>query len=169
MYEINSFVSHHDCECCGSYSCHDVSVYDGSTELHKFEHESHFGGGNWSGDWLQVYAFILKDLGYKAVFSATLENMLESPEDDIHYYEQYKDEELIPLHVHVLYKRHYYKSHDGENSYDSPYLFSFSLFEETHKIQVTEYEKFYEECVKSIATVHENHESKSYMNEYDDY
>lgn len=173
MYEINSFASYHDCECCGSYSCKDVCLSDGKNIIHTFEYESHFGGGNWNGDWQTIYAFILKDLGYKAVFSISLADCLEITqiEDDSSYYEYYKDEDLIPLEVHVVYKRHHYKAYDGSNdSYDLPFTFTFSLMNESHTIEVDEYKKFYEACVKLIADVHESHESKSYLDDsYDDY
>ena len=173
MYEINSFISHHDCECCGNYSCEDVSLSDGKTEIHKFEYESHFGGGNWNGDWQSIYAFIIKDLGYKAVFTASLAECLEitKVEDDCTYYEYYKDEDLTPLDVHVVYNRNYYKAHDGSDSfYDLPFSFTFSIMKKVHTIKTDEYKKFYEHCAKIMTTVYENYESKSYMDDsYDDY
>jgi hypothetical protein len=171
MYEIDSFTSHHDCECCGSYSCQDVSISDGNKELHKFEHESHFGGGNWDGNWQSIYAFILKDLGYKAIFKATLLDVQDEVEDDSTYYEYYTDQDLSILNVDVNYKRHHYKSPNGEdNSYDLPSSFSFSVLDEQYIIEVDDYTKFYEQAVKALATIHENHESKSYLDDsYDDY
>lgn len=168
------------CECCGSISDSKVHVelFENEDKLseHLFYHDDHFGDSNWNGEKIYIWAYALKNLGYKLSYSAFLE-IYSDASDFLPQFEQfYQEDNLQEIPVHVVYERDFYLVLGNEQTVDikkekiafidQPKEFQFSLNQQKFNLISNDYETLYETIVKNLARVSEIHINSDY--EYDE-
>lgn len=169
---LNSDKSIH-CEWCGIVDSSTVQVElfhnEDKVSDFNFYHDGHFDKGNWNGDMIAIWAYILKELGYKINFTAFLEIYSDTSDFEPHFNSFYSDENLKEIDIHVIYERDFYISDIKTNKIafvDQPKQFIFSLNQKPIILDSREFEEVYCTIVKDFALVSQIHKNNDY--EYDE-
>lgn len=138
-----------------------------------FLHDKHFGHSNWNGDMISVWAYALKELGYKLSFTAFLELYSDAVDFIPDFQSFYTEDNLQAIPVHVVYERDFYCVNNNRFEFtDQPKEFQFTINGNLISIPTNDFETVYEKAVKELAQVSKfninpDFEVENYAYDYD--
>lgn len=147
-----------NCECCGliNNSKIDVEILNNEDKISEktFYYDDHFGKSNWNGEKTVIWAYILKELGYKLTFTHSLELYSDASDFNPQVESFYQEDSLQSIPVHIVYERDFYSVGEGKTSFtDQPKEFQIQLNGSTMLIHTQEFEPVYATVVKSLSQV----------------
>lgn len=148
------------CDSCGSIndSKIEVELFNNEDKFAEaiFFYDDHFGKSNWNGEKINIWAYILKQLGYKLDFSASLELYSDAFDFNPGFETFYQEDNLEVISVHVTYERDFYLIDNQKTAFvDIPKIFSFQLNDKNYSLESQDFEFVYEKIVKSLSQVGE--------------
>lgn len=135
----------------------EVEIFENEDKIAEkiFLCDNHLVNSNWTGDKTVIWAYILKELGYKLNFTFSLD-IYSDAIDFIPQIQSFHQEDFLQsIPVHVVYERDFYAIGLGKTAFkDQPKEFNTQINGTTLLIQSQNFETIYETVVKHLSQVY---------------